>query len=259
MLKRKALLLSTVLASNASTPVIPDLELPTTNRLYYFYGGNGSSKPSGITASGDGGAISSWLDKDSLVTVSQGTGSAQPTYRLSVAGLNNRGAAEFDGGDTLQAAVGVLSLVVGDWTWALVIKTSHAANGTIVSEGRSSSNTPFIRFDTAINDLTFSMRDNASTSANPATTTDINNNAARLLLATKIGTTLSIYIDNMVTPNATASTATLGALTTDRLTFGALGRAALTEFWDGQIALCAAWAGDQLSAGATIKTHYGIA
>jgi hypothetical protein len=253
-------LLTTVMASIASAPVIPDLELPTTNRLYYFYGGNGSSKPSGITASGDGGAISSWLDKDSLVTVSQGTGSAQPTYRLSVAGLNNRGAVEFDGGDLLQSNAGILSLQ-SEWTWAIVIKTSHASGGTIISEGRSSSNTPFIRFDSNANKVNSAKRDNASNSVSNLSTSDINNNAAHILVCTQIGTNLSLYVDNLTVAQDTDSSAALGALTTDRFVMGALARGTPTEFWDGQIALAVAYSGNALAdlAASDVKTHYGIA
>jgi hypothetical protein len=254
-------LVTTLLAGSASAPVVvPDLTLPTTNRLSYFYGGNGVTKPAGITASGDGGAVSSWQDMDSLVTAVQATGSAQPTYRLSVAAANNRGCVEGDGGDNLQASVGILSLQ-SSWTHACVVRTSHASGGTIVSEGRSSSNSPFIRFDTSGNEVVSGMRDNASTNASATGTTDINNNAPHLIVSTLIGTTLYVYVDNLTVAQATTSIAALGALTTDRLTFFALGRTTIAEQWDGQIFLDATWSGDALAdlAASDIKTHYGIA
>jgi hypothetical protein len=257
----KRLLKRLLLASSGAAAVIPDLSLPTTNRLYYFYGGNGSNKPSGITGT-DGAGISSWLDKDSLVTAVQATGSAQPTYRQAAEVSTGifRGCAEFGGDDFLQASVGILSLQT-DYTWTIVVKTSHASGGTITAEGSTGSNTPFMRFDTNANKVVAALRDNASTTVNSTSTSDINNNAAHVITAQRIGTTQTIYVDGFAVAQDTDSTAALGALTTNRFIMGALYRATPVEYWDGQIYLNAAWGADVLAdlASSGIKAHYGIA
>jgi hypothetical protein len=45
----------------------------------------------------DGAAVSSWRNESGAGDPAQATGADQPTMRYSVAGLNNRGAVEFDG------------------------------------------------------------------------------------------------------------------------------------------------------------------
>jgi hypothetical protein len=253
--------MAVLFGSSASAPVIPDLELPTTNRLYYFYGGNGSSKPSGITGS-DGAGISAWEDMDGLVTFSQATGSAQPTYYQAVEVATDifRGCAQLGGDDFLLASVGVLSLQ-SEWTMGAVIRTEHASGGTIVAEGSTGSNTPFIRFDSNANKVNSAKRDNAGNTVSNLSTSDINNNAMHVLLMKQVGTTLSLYVDNLVTPQDSDSSVALGALTTNRFILGALYRATPIELWSGQVFSLFAYSGDASAALADsdIKSHYGIA
>lgn len=247
--------------SNASpSPYAYAIEAKTRlagTTLRYRHGGYGNAKPSEIAGDGDGQAVTGWTSGANTMTPTGG-GPASPTYRQSVAAANNRGCVEYDGGDNLQINTALLHSE-SDWTWVMVVRTNHSTGGTIASEGNSASNAPMIRIDTTGNDAIGNMRDGASVNVQAIGTTDINNNAPHIIVVTKIGTTLSIYVDNLVTPQATASTAAQGALVTNRYTHAGLGRAAITEPWDGQIYLDVAWAGNHLADCIPAKAHYGIA
>lgn len=257
MAKSKLLKLLTVLAG--SSAAVPDLSLPTTDRLYYFYGGNGVTKPSGITSAGDGSAVSSWADMDSQVTLAQAGGTEQPTYRLSVAGFNNRGAVEFDGGDYLFASDTAIPFL-SDWTWGMVVKSSHSSGGTIASEGNNPDNNPFLRFDTTTNKVIASVRSNAGASASVTSTAVVGDGAKHLIVMRHDNTAklLYLYVDDLATPNVQVSTAALGATTFNRMCLGALYRSSAGEIWDGQIALSVAYSGNHVSDLSAAKTHYGI-
>lgn len=110
--------------------------------MLYWAGGPGFSPAniSGLTfwlkadslALGDGAAVTSWSDSGpNGLTVSQGTGSKQPAYRLTGA-PNNRPAVQFDGGDVLsRASVVGSSLISSNQCHVFIVQKqdgSHANN-----------------------------------------------------------------------------------------------------------------------------------
>lgn len=117
------------------------------------------------TNPGDGNAVSSWRNGGSVGgDPAQATATAKPTFRASVAALNNRPAVEFDGGDSLNfdvadiaipfyaVAVGVLSgsgvartMLGFSTTTALRLGCSagnawFASDGTALAAGTTDSN-----------------------------------------------------------------------------------------------------------------------
>ena len=260
----KKLLKFLLLASGGAAPVVPDLVMPTTDRLYHFYGGNGVAQPSGITAAGDGTTISAWQDVDLAVNTAQGTGAAQPTYRLSVAGLNNRGAVEFDGGDSLTASATPITFL-SDWTIGWVLLSGMTSNGTVWSLRRSSDTNPFLRLrGGSTTKVSMGMRSNTGTSiASPSSTATVFNTVKHIVVARHDNTAklLYIYIDNLVTPDNGAGfdTSTIAAMTVDRFSLGAMaGSGAAAEHFNGHIAMCTGYSGNHVSDFADAKTHYAI-
>lgn len=97
----------------------------------------------GITT--EGGAVSTWAPRVGSFSLTQGTGSAQPTHITSNAAFNNQPSVSFDGGDSVNAAT------ASDWTfmhdgsgmtWIIVAKGDVA--NTIYGHGGTSNSTTVV-------------------------------------------------------------------------------------------------------------------
>lgn len=221
------------------------------------HGGYGHAKPDAITSDGDGEIVTAWASGAESMTPSGGDGFA-PLYWQSIAEANGRGCVESDGSKNLSVLNPQLSLNA-DFTWALVVRTDHAGGGTFASEGKTDAPQPVIRINTTGNDAVARLRNDANTNFSALGTKDINDELPHLLVVVKEGNLLSFFIDDLTTPQATTDISALGALTTNRYTLFALGRAAILEPINAQIFLDRQWAGNQLAYCAPIKPHYGIA
>jgi hypothetical protein len=239
---------------------IESKSLPAGTYLETVHFGYGNGEPTGLVGNGDGEVVESYTTAEAIV-YSPPTVAAKPKWFQSVSGMNNRGAVEFAGDDFLQAVAAVLGSQVGDWTWAIVIRTNVTGAVTIVSEGNNPTNAPHIRMRQATADATAQIRDGASVSANAPGTKDINDGLPHLLVMRKdsAANMIYFYIDNLVTPQASASTATLGTVTLNRSVLGALARATVSEHFTGQMGLSLKFAGNNLANCGTIKPHYAIA
>jgi hypothetical protein len=235
---------------------------PAGNVIESVHAGYGPDTPSGLSLNVFD-EINSFTTAEAIV-YSQVTGSAKPKWWQSIAGLNNRGTIEFAGDDCLLASGAPLGGYATEWTWAMVLRVGvgFTAAVTLVSEGNNGSSGPFIRIRQATADVTGQIRNTAaSVSANASGTQDINNGNPHLcvLYNNPAVNTLYLYIDNLVTPNASASTATLGAIALNISALGALARATPTEACSAQIPCSYKFLGNNVANCASIKTHYAIA
>lgn len=136
-----------MLARPLSRPLVAPLGDPLRGCALPWESG-GSSPWSPLLLAGDliawwdprqlaGGAVSAWVDRKSAFTLSQGTGSSQPT----VSTIGNTDGVLFDGtDDVLTGAAGVINGLVAFEAHANLIDTGTTVNPVIVEYGATGGN-----------------------------------------------------------------------------------------------------------------------
>ncbi len=185
-----------------------------------------------VTSSGDPiGTITGLVN-----AVATGNDTTRPTYAPT--GINGHPAIQFAGASSQKLTVNALaaSLAGADSPYTMVAVaqvTTPGTNQNVFSAGRSSSATPFVnargvsgsRWDS-------SRRDDASASISVTPNSPLIPTATGVVLAVRFfGTTVELWVNGarIVGPSAMD----LGTLTLDRVTLGALGTNAYSQFMTG--------------------------
>lgn len=149
--------------------------------------------------------ISPWYDKSGNgYNATNGTGSAQPTYKSNILGGN--GVINFDGSDdTLTMPSGVYSLANGNNTAFVVSNTtsdSTTQRVVYMTEGGAANSRWFVAYSTTSGNVNFnSSTSNASVSATGVTKANYN-----IFSCYRSGTTQSISVNNAAeTTNASGA------------------------------------------------------
>ncbi len=200
------------------------------------------------TPPADGGAVSQWDDGSGNARhVSQGTGTARPTYRASVAALNGKPAVQWDGtSDVLSSST--FTAVTQPWSWVIVADATGAA--AVRRAVSNNGGTSWVRRDVTTDDLTVNPGTSNVTAAGTLT-------GAHLLIGVGNGASSAAILDG------TSTTGGSGTATWTIVHLGA--SSAATEVWAGHIAFAGLYSGDITGNAkyADLKTwvaaHYGFA
>lgn len=196
-----------------------------------------------ITGVADSGAVSSWTDLSPAGNnATQGTGSAQPTYRTGANGLGGRPAVVFDGTGDWLAANGLATVFSGtDKPLSVIVvmdTTAYDDDPTCLwSAGNSGTTTPYQNLDFRTTpSYRVGKRDDGNTGADTAQGTP--NTNPTIVSYVHTGVAVSLFANGATVINAAASN--VGATTLNRFTLGAFGRTAAEDFYNGRIAeVCA--------------------
>lgn len=238
------------------------LQLPTAQLLEWWYAGDGSGVPDDITATGNGQPVTAWADKSTNSYDLTKAGAGTATYRQAVVALNNRGAVEFDGASYMSrnTAGSILGNLIM-YNLFIVLVTSNASPEAYYSEGNSGSNNQQVYMGGAIGGAgraNFSHRDDALTDANSSPgATGINDGTAHIFtLRRTFVNAFELRLDGVQIGTDTDAP---GVTTINRLTIGALQRAAVAYEATAQIACVAGYTADNY---ATVEpllaAHYGV-
>lgn len=202
--------------------------------------GAGVYSDAGITPVAADGAVQQWNDQSvGAYHVSQaGAATLRPTYRESVAALNNRPALEWDGGDNMTRAVagGLLAAAGDDWCGVLVFATTSAELDYAYSEGNSGTATPSVRIGKNIGQGIGVHRPDATTpQVSAAGGTGANDGAVHIVGFRRLDNdSYSVMLDGTEVATATAA---VPATTITHIGVGALYTAGgIANQWNGYLA-----------------------
>jgi RHS repeat-associated protein len=187
------------------------------------------------------------------------TGTYTGGYTLSATGAltsDTDKAVTFNGTTGYVNAVSVGAGQSSTFSAEAWIKTTQSS-GTppyFVGEGSTSSNNPFdgLTLSTALTKAEFHVRDNAGNQVILDGTTTVNNGAWHHLVGVRNGNSFSLYVDGNL--DATTTSSSLGTITLNTTTVGALKRPAVGNFTNGTIDEAALYP-TSLDA-ATVGRHY---
>lgn len=240
-----------------------DLDLPTTNLIFWGYGGNGSTQPSEVGASGDGQAISNWDDKSTSAYHVTNTGSARPTYDLSASVGNLRGGAVFASASSQylnRAAAGLIDNL-NVYTIAIVLATTSTAIQTIYSTGAAGANPiTLLRLNNgATNRVDFAHRSDSGTIASGQATVSnfTDGNLKLIVLRRSASNAFSLRVNGVeiaTSTNAPGTTTTTNFVIGARFTSGAY-----SQYTNGTIFTAAMYSSDNYTTIEPILTSfYGV-
>lgn len=191
-----------------------------------------SARTTPVTASSD--PVGAWDDKsgNGRHALQAGAAGLKPTYLTG--GLNNCPTLSFDAGDYLtQAAWGTLFTGTDTaLTWVVVTQYGTlAGTQSLLSAGRTTTNTPFISMERTASGIRFNRRDDASTNNFSASTTSFDL-SPHFIAVTFAGSVTNIYHDGVLTNTDTVD---VGAMTLDTGGIGALIRNTIAQQFNGKI------------------------
>ncbi len=169
------------------------------------------------------------------------TGTYTPAFPVSATGAltSDTDKAVTFNGTTQYVNDTVAAGTASTFTMEAWVKTAQSSGAApyFIGKGSTSSNTPFegLTLSAAFTKAVFTVRDNSNIQVSVTGTTTINNNAWHHLVGVRNTTTnlMSLYVDGIL--DGSANGASLGALTTNTTTVGALKRPAVGNFVNGTV------------------------
>lgn len=225
------------LGSVITRPPFTPLDLSPTVWLEPAQGGLFQSNAGGTAATANGDAVGYLPDLSG--NARHYTSVADDTTRPTLQGVGTSPAIRFDGvNDVLYRTSSLGLYAAGAYTLAFALKgNTPATDARVFAEGNTATNnTLFIPLQTSAGTATSSAlmyrNDTGAQQTGSLTNAGVFDGTDRVFIITDDGTTIRTYVDGVAGPTINY---TRGTYTLDRSGIGALMRAAVSNWWAGDI------------------------